>query len=36
MVQVTDALIDAGFRDEEIGKVMGGNAMRVLGGALPD
>jgi membrane dipeptidase len=36
IVQVTDALIDAGFRDEEIAKVMGGNTMRVLGEALPD
>jgi membrane dipeptidase len=35
IVQVTDALIEAGFRDEEIGKVMGGNAIRVLAEVLP-
>ncbi len=36
LVQITDALIDAGFADEEIGKVMGGNVIRILGEALPD
>ena len=36
MVQITDALIDTGFRDEEIAKVMGGNAFRVLADVLPD
>ena len=35
MVQVTDALLLAGFKDDEIAKVMGGNAIRVLGDALP-
>ena len=35
MVQVTDALLLAGFKDDEIAKVMGGNAVRVLGDALP-
>lgn len=35
LVQVTDALILAGFKDDEIGKVMGGNALRVLADALP-
>ena len=35
LVQVTDALILAGFKDDEIGKVMGGNALRVLAEALP-
>lgn len=30
LVQVTQALIDAGFADQEIRAVMGGNAMRVL------
>ncbi|RPF71326.1 dipeptidase [Aurantiacibacter spongiae] len=30
LVQVTQALMDAGFTDSEIGKVMGGNALRVL------
>ena len=32
MVQVTDALLLAGFKDDEIAKVMGGNAIRVLAG----
>ena len=35
LVQVTDALIDAGFKDDEISRVMGGNAIRVLLEALP-
>jgi membrane dipeptidase len=35
LVQITDALIDAGLDDETIGKVMGGNARRVLTAALP-
>jgi microsomal dipeptidase-like Zn-dependent dipeptidase len=35
MVQVTDALLLAGFQDDEVAKVMGGNAMRVLGECLP-
>jgi microsomal dipeptidase-like Zn-dependent dipeptidase len=35
LVQVTDALILAGFKDDEVGKVMGGNALRVLAEALP-
>ena len=30
LVQITDALLVAGFKDDEIGKVMGGNAIRVL------
>ena len=36
LVQLTDALIDAGFKDAEIAKVMGGNAVRVLLDALPE
>lgn len=36
MVQITDALIDAGLQDDAIGKVMGGNVVRLLGEALPD
>lgn len=35
LVQVTDALILAGFKDDEIARVMGGNALRVLAEALP-
>ena len=35
LVQVTDALILAGFKDDEIAKVMGGNALRVLAETLP-
>jgi len=35
MVQVTDALLLAGFKDDEVAKVMGGNAIRVLGDSLP-
>ena len=32
---VTQALIDAGFSDEEIAKVMGGNVLRLLAQGLP-
>jgi len=35
MVQVTDALLDAEFSDDEVGKVMGGNAIRLLAECLP-
>ncbi len=35
MVQVTDALLLAGFKDDEVAKVMGGNAIRVLLETLP-
>jgi membrane dipeptidase len=35
MVLITDALLDAGFSDDEVGKVMGGNALRVLAETLP-
>lgn len=33
---ITQALIDQGFTDEEIGKAMGGNTLRVLGAVLPE
>lgn len=35
LVQITDALLDAGFTDDEIAKVMGGNAIRLLTEHLP-
>ena len=35
MVQLTDALLEAGLDDDEIAKVMGGNAFRVLADTLP-
>jgi membrane dipeptidase len=35
LVQVTDALLVAGFTEEEVGKVMGGNVLRVLEQVLP-
>ncbi len=35
LVQVTDALLDAGLADDAIAKVMGGNAFRVLAEQLP-
>jgi membrane dipeptidase len=35
LVLVTQALIDAGFTDEDIAKVMGGNVLRVLAQTLP-
>ena len=35
MVQVTDALLEAGFTVDEVARVMGGNAIRVLTEALP-
>lgn len=35
LVQITDALIAEGFTDEEIGKIMGRNALRVLIQNLP-
>lgn len=36
LVQVTDALLDLGFDDDAIARVMGGNALRVLADVLPD
>ena len=35
LVLLTDALIDLGFADDEIAKVMGGNARRLLAEVLP-
>ncbi len=35
MVLLTDALLEAGLDDDEIAKVMGGNAFRVLADTLP-
>jgi len=35
MVQVTDALLLAGFTDDEVGQVMGGNAIHLLAECLP-
>jgi microsomal dipeptidase-like Zn-dependent dipeptidase len=35
LVQITDALIAEGFTDEEIGKVMGRNVLRLLIQNLP-
>jgi membrane dipeptidase len=36
LVQLTDALIDAGLADDDIGAVMGGNARRLLLDILPE
>lgn len=33
---LTQTLIDAGFAEDEIGKIMGGNALRVIAAVLPD
>ena len=33
--ELTDALLRAGFSDEEVAKVMGGNVLRVLAASLP-
>jgi microsomal dipeptidase-like Zn-dependent dipeptidase len=35
LVELTDALLAAGFSDEDVAKVMGGNAVRLLSTALP-
>ena len=35
LVQITDALLDLGWDELAIGKVMGGNALRVLAEGLP-
>jgi microsomal dipeptidase-like Zn-dependent dipeptidase len=34
-VLLTEALLQEGFREDEVGKLMGGNVLRVLGQALP-
>ncbi len=36
MLAVTDALVDAGFKDDEIRKIMGENVVRFLENNLPD
>ena len=36
IVQITDRLLGDGFTDEEIARIMGGNALRVLAAALPE
>lgn len=35
IVQITDALLEDNFTEEEIRKIMGGNAVRILGQLLP-
>jgi membrane dipeptidase len=35
LVALTDALLAAGFTEDEVAKVMGGNALRLLAAALP-
>jgi membrane dipeptidase len=35
VAEITDALLQEGFTDEEVGKVMGGNALRLLVENLP-
>jgi microsomal dipeptidase-like Zn-dependent dipeptidase len=35
MVHLTDALLDAGFHEDEVEAVMGGNVVRLLGEHLP-
>ena len=35
LVQLTDALLDAGLADDDIAKVMGGNVRRLLADVLP-
>ncbi|HKG56145.1 MAG TPA: dipeptidase [Candidatus Limnocylindrales bacterium] len=36
LVQVTDALLEAGFRDDDVRRVMGGNVLRLLAENLPE
>jgi len=35
LVEITDALLAAGFSESEVGKIMGGNVFRMLAEALP-
>ena len=35
LVQLTDALLDAGFADDDVARIMGGNARRLLADVLP-
>jgi microsomal dipeptidase-like Zn-dependent dipeptidase len=35
MVQITDALLESGFTNDQVAAVMGGNAIRLLADALP-
>jgi microsomal dipeptidase-like Zn-dependent dipeptidase len=35
LAELTNALLEAGFSDEDVAKVMGGNAVRLLSAALP-
>ena len=35
VVQITDALLEAGFTEDEVRAVMGGNVFRLLASALP-
>lgn len=36
IVQLTDALLDEGFADDEVAAIMGGNALRLLAATLPE
>ncbi len=36
LVQLTDALLEAGLADDDVARVMGGNARRLLADVLPD
>ena len=35
VVLITDALLEEGFTEEEVGRVMGGNVFRLLAETLP-
>jgi membrane dipeptidase len=35
LVELTDALLEAGLSDEDVARIMGGNAVRLLSAALP-
>lgn len=36
LAEITAALLEAGFHDDDIGRIMGGNVFRVFGATLPD